>query len=354
MGPHHPITTYLRPVTALRHLLWPFALLYGAAVRLRNLLFDVGVWRSERFDVPVISVGNLEAGGTGKSPLVLHICGHLLARDMRVAMLSRGYGRRSTGFVLAEEHSGTADVGDEPLQAKLRFPVLTVAVCENRAQGIRRLLSMDPRPEVIVLDDAFQHRWVAPSLSILTTPSARPFWRGHLLPVGTLREGSDGASRAQVLVLTGEGGTEGEVPFAGPVFRMKMGITAVRPVNGTPELQDGDRVLLCSGIANPDRFRATVESRFEVAGHLIHPDHHVFSRADILALRDAFHSFGPSVKGIIITGKDAARLHRGPHRDIIEPLPLHMLIISSVWHGTDGEDFNRIIDEHVGTDKRDR
>jgi len=346
---------YLRPVHAFRHLLWPIALLYGAGVSLRNLLFDVGLLRSRSFHVPLIAVGNLEMGGTGKSPLVLHICEHLMEMGLHVAMLSRGYGRGTRGFILADAQVTAMEAGDEPMQAKLRFPNLTVAVCESRADGIEKLLAMEDAPQVIVLDDAFQHRWVRPDLSILVTPSAEPYWLNHLFSVGTLREWASGAKRAAALVMTGAEVSESHVPFDGPVFRARPDHLKPLAIFGSsPELKDGDRVLLFSGIARPERFRHTAELSFTVLAHHTHPDHHVYSEKDLLGLRDAFHSFDAPPSAILITEKDAARLHNGPFLSILKDLPVFMLPIRLDWHGEDERQFNQLIEQHVASNKRDR
>jgi tetraacyldisaccharide 4'-kinase len=341
---------YLRHVRFLRHLLWPVALFYGAAVWLRNVLFDEGVLRSLEFDVPIISVGNLEMGGTGKSPLVLHICRYLSEQGLHVAMLSRGYGRTSKGFRSVEVTSLASDVGDEPLQAKLQLPHIMVAVCENRATGIRQLMANEHPPQVIVLDDAFQHRWVRPRLSILTTPAARPFWENHLFPVGNLREWVSGAMRAQVLVLTGSGSGCEARGFKGTIFHVRTVADDPQPLLGTGALRAGDRVFLLSGIASPERFRETAAQLYQVVGHRILPDHHVFTERDILALREAFHSFDPPPQAVLITQKDAARLRSRNQDPLLIGMPIFILPVRLEWEKGSDKEFNRIIDHHAGAD----
>lgn len=343
---------YLRPVLHLRHLLWPFALVYGAVVALRNLLFDLGVLPSRSFDVPLISVGNLETGGTGKSPLVLHICGLLLQRGLRVAVLSRGYGRTTKGFVLVDEQCGAKEVGDEPLQAKLRYPQLTVAVCENRCKGIDVLMD-SIAPDVIVLDDAFQHRWVHPSLQIITTPSAVPFWQNHLLPVGSLRETVSGAKRAQAVVVMGAFAFKQEDAFAADVFRCEA--IAATPVhffgNETPLLPSSG-VLVLAGIANAQRFLHTAQSQFQVIESQFYPDHHPFSAADMLRLLHRFHSFGTAISALLTTEKDAARLRHSPHLALLKDIPCYYLPIHLQWKDNDAERFQNLILHHAPTHTR--
>jgi len=344
---------YLRPVRHLRHLLWPFALTYGAVMALRNWLFDLGVLPSRSFDVPVISVGNLEAGGTGKSPLVLHICELLLQRGLRVAVLSRGYGRSTKGFFLVNEKSTADQVGDEPLQAKLRHPQLTVAVCEDRCQGIDTLIS-GHAPEVIVLDDAFQHRWVRPSLQIITTPSAVPFWQDHLLPVGSLREAVSGAKRAQALVVTGSSSFRHTDVFAGDVFRYEA--IAASPVHFCGErkqLLHSDKVLVLAGIAHPERVLASVQAQFKVVESQFYPDHHRFDAQDMQRLHDRFHSFGTAVSAVLITEKDAARLRHSPHLTLLKDIPIYYLPINVQWKDNDAQRFHHLILHHAPADTRD-
>lgn len=318
-------------------------------------MFDAGLLRSHSFDVPIISVGNLEMGGTGKSPLVLQICEVLLGKGLRVALLSRGYGRTSRGFYLVDEKGTATDFGDEPMQARLRFPNLMVAVCESRVEGIRKLLAEGNAPQVIVMDDAFQHRWVKPTLSILTSPAIAPYWKNALFPVGSLREWASGAKRADVLILTGQGNGDEAAPFHGPVFRVKALRGEVEPMFGDPAgLNKGDRVVLLSGIARQERFQQMAEQVFTVLAHLSHPDHHFFTEKDIIALRDAFHSFDPPPNAVLTTEKDAARLHNGPFNSKLKELPIFRLPIHLSWEDEDGSTFNQLIEQYAGADSTDR
>ena len=184
-------------------LLTPFSFLYGIGVRFRNQLFDWKVLRTERYDLPIICVGNLTVGGTGKTPHTEYII-RLIKDRYRVAVLSRGYKRKTSGFLLADQRSTSKDIGDEPYQMKRKFPDILVAVDADRRRGIRNLLALpeNKRPEVIVLDDAFQHRYVAPTLNILLTDCHRLYTQDKLLPAGRLREPMDGARRADVIIVT--------------------------------------------------------------------------------------------------------------------------------------------------------
>lgn len=332
----------------LRHVLWPIAIIYGAIVAFRNLLFDVGILSSTSFNVPIISVGNLEMGGTGKSPLVLHICKLLLDKGVNVAVLSRGYGRKSSGFLLVNETNSSNEVGDEPLQVKHRFPGAKVAVCERRGEGIERLLAMDSPPDVIVLDDAFQHRWVKPSLSILTTPAPFPFWKKHLFPVGSLREWTFGAKRANALVLTGSFEEEENVPFDGAVFHCQASIQDIVHFSGKNiDLKKDDAVVLLSGIAHPERFVQSASLHYSILGSQLHADHHEFTQEDIKRLLQLFHSFGVLKKAILITEKDAARLRNSLHLEFLKETPVYVAQIGLNWKANHEQRFNQILLHHA-------
>jgi tetraacyldisaccharide 4'-kinase len=179
----------------------PLSKLYGWAVGVRNKWFDSGILKSEQFSVPVISIGNLTVGGTGKTPHTEHLI-RLLSKKYKVAVLSRGYRRKTSGFHLANAQSTAQTIGDEPFQMFRKFPEATVAVDGNRRRGIKRLLELpvNHRPEIILLDDAYQHRYVTPSLSILLTNRQRLFSKDELLPAGRLREPAANSHRANIVI----------------------------------------------------------------------------------------------------------------------------------------------------------
>ena len=308
--------------------LTPLAWLYGCVVRLRNRLFDWNVLPSEQFPVPVICIGNLAVGGTGKTPHTEYLAG-MLQGKRRVAVLSRGYKRRSRGFVLANEVTTAEELGDEPFQIKQKFPDVLVAVDANRRRGIRLLLSLPPeiRPEIILLDDAFQHRYVRPTLSILLTDHARLFTRDRLLPVGRLREPRRGAGRADIILVTKcpRGITEserdrirkeiGRKAGGKPIYFTGIEYEDLRPlfpevahILSLRSLTKDDGVLIVSGIANP---RLLVEKVKEHAGEvelLAFADHHAFGDDDLRRVEERFGRLRAKRKYIITTEKDAVRL----------------------------------------------
>ena len=185
----------------LRKILFPFSFLYGWITSLRNFLFDKGILKSYRFDLPVIAVGNLSVGGTGKTPQIEYLI-RLLSDSYKIATLSRGYKRKSEGFVLANKTSNAEILGDEPFQFYQKFPTIQVAVDANRKNGIEQLLLEKQKPEIILLDDAFQHRKVTAGFYIMLTSYDDLFYKDFILPTGNLRESRSGANRADMIIVT--------------------------------------------------------------------------------------------------------------------------------------------------------
>lgn len=288
--------------------LWPLSWIFGLVVRLRNWLFDRGLLRSETHELPLICIGNLAVGGTGKTPHTELLAQLLLEKGKCVGILSRGYGRDTRGFHWVEAASTASQVGDEPLQMRLRLPHerLYCAVCENRNKGIRLMRKSQPQLDVILLDDAFQHRWVRPTLSIVLTDYTRPYHRDHLLPAGRLREPMCGARRAEIILVTRC--PEQLSPIEGQALADQLCTHQGQSVFFTsvayaplPPLQ---RVLLITGIAHPeDLLQHLREENIEVE-HLRYPDHHRFTISDAHTIiqRAAQHSH------LLTTDKDAVRL----------------------------------------------
>lgn len=309
---------------------WPLALCYGLGVRLRNLCFGLGILPSETYPIAVISVGNLSAGGAGKTPLVEYLV-RLLSPRYRVAVLSRGYRRKTKGYVLASASSTARDIGDEPSQIKRKYPSVTVAVDGHRRRGMRRLLALPEaeRPQVVVLDDAFQHRYVRPSLSILVTDSHRLFTRDRLLPVGTLREPRSGVRRADMVVVTkcdpamkpiesriieDELRIDISRPrfFTSIAYRRLEGVWPEEcPARELSSLGADTDVLLIAGIADPSPLIEELRRHTEQVVALTFPDHHTFHRADIDKIRAALKKQRPETL-ILCTEKDAERLRTTP------------------------------------------
>lgn len=304
----------------LRWLLAPFALLYLLATALRNYLYDSGYFPSHEFDRTVISVGNLNVGGSGKTPMTEFLIEAIGSR-LRVATLSRGYGRNSRGFRGVTALDTAATVGDEPLQMFRKFGSrVSVFVGEDRALAIPAMLAEDSEIQVILLDDAFQHRAVRPQVSILVTDCAKPFYADAILPVGRLRESRHGAARADIVVLTKcppdltaewrGAQTTAVRQFAGNKPVLFSSIKYLEPVGFGSEKWQNVLVVAVTGIAQFQPFLDYARAHFTLHQHLCFPDHHPFSEADLRQMLDAVRT-APAPAVIITTEKDYMRLQ--PH-----------------------------------------
>ena len=347
-----------------RYLLAPIAFLYGLGVRGRNLLFDWGILRSERYDKPIICIGNVAVGGTGKTPHTEYII-RLLKDRYQVAVLSRGYKRRTKGYILASPTSTSDDIGDEPFQMKHKFPTIQVAVDANRRRGISNLLALASPPELILLDDAFQHRYVKPSLSVLLTDYHRLYTQDRLLPMGRLREPVRGVKRADVVIVTkcDPAMSAAERQAIGEDLCLsscqKLYFSYVKYGDLTPlfpqeakafswELMATDEeILLVSGIAHPEPLEEEVGRHSRRMISLTFPDHHAFTSKDIQAIQTAFDKMKSPNKRIIVTEKDAARLLDCPWLPKAWHTFLYCLPITICFYPQDGMTFDQIIENHI-------
>jgi len=305
--------------------LTPFSWLYGLGVGFRNFLFDVGVLKSRAYNVPVISVGNITVGGTGKTPHVEYLV-KLFQGKAHTAVLSRGYKRKSRGFVLASSNTPMKEIGDEPFQMKQKFPQLEVAVDKKRTHGIEKLTSSEMKKEidVILLDDAFQHRYVKPGINILLVDYHRLVIYDKLLPAGRLREPMKGKDRADIVIITKCPKELKPMEFRVITKAMKLfpyqqlyfttlEYDTLTPLFGNAknkkELKElkSYNVLLLTGIASPDQMILDLSPLTSQLTPLTFPDHHSFRKKDIRLLNETFDNM-PSPKIIITTEKDAARL----------------------------------------------
>jgi len=305
----------------LRFLLFPFAVLYDAITRIRNWFFNLGVLKSTSFDIPVIAVGNLSVGGTGKSPQIEYLI-RLLKDDYKIAVLSRGYKRKTEGFQLVNDTHTAEDVGDEPLQFYKKFKKdITVAVDADRTNGIQQLLQNDIPPQVVLLDDAYQHRKVTASSYILLTKYNDLYVDDFVLPTGNLRESRRGAKRASVIVVTkcpenlSKAEQEKIVRKLNPKSYQKVFFTTIaydEDLKGTEELAISDlkdkEVLLVTGIANPKPLLNFLKEKEVSFKHLNFPDHHNFTQQDISTIKKSFDELLSQQKIILTTEKDYMRL----------------------------------------------
>lgn len=299
---------------ALRPLGW----LYGLVTGIRNRLYDKGIRKSQEFPIPVISIGNITVGGTGKTPHAEYTA-TLLKDRFKTAVLSRGYGRHTKGFFMSDAHSDSGLIGDEPLQIKRRYPDLEVAVCSDRAQGITRLMEMCA-PQAVILDDAFQHRRIKPSLNILLVNWHRNILDDAMLPAGYLRENVKGRRRADIIIVTKcpeDLSKEAMNELAQRLIvdpRQKVFFTTPhynRPYliddAGTPLDLPKAPLLAVTGIASPALMKAELERQGNEVTLMAYPDHYRFTKQDIQNITERLESIGQDAV-IVTTAKDAARL----------------------------------------------
>lgn len=303
-------------------LLFPFAILYGLIVKFRNHLFNIGYTRSHAFDLPVVCVGNLATGGTGKTPMVEYLVRAI--NGYYPAILSRGYKRSSRGFRIAGPDDTAKAIGDEPFQYTQKFDI-PVVVGEDRLTAIPKLLLERPECDLVIMDDGFQHRYVTPFISIVLTSLDQPFFEDFLLPAGNLREHRNSLHRASAVVVTKcpPGLTQVQME----VLKKKISRYGDCPVffsmisYGEPQALVGstlsDDVVLVSGLANPQPFVTKAEETWNVKHHFRFPDHHTFSKEDLKKIREKAETLNTSV---LTTEKDAARLRDPALLGLIEGL----------------------------------
>lgn len=313
-------------------MLLPLSKIYGFAVGVRNLMFKWHILKQKEFPVPVVVVGNISAGGTGKTPHTEYVI-DLLRYKYHIGMLSRGYKRKTKGFVLATSRSTPLDIGDEPYQIYQKFGRdISVAVCEDRCTGIEELLRLDPRINLIVLDDAFQHRYVKPTVSIVLTEFNNPVFFDKLLPLGRLREPAKAIYRADMVVVTKCPPQLKAIEYRifknnlklfpyQKLFFSRFNYTSLRPLfpdirKDAPHMSwlgPDDTVLVLSGIANPKplvRYLKGFKASIKVK---VFPDHHNFNRKDLDAITKRFNELEGKQKIIVTTEKDAVRLINNPY-----------------------------------------
>ncbi|MEK8179610.1 tetraacyldisaccharide 4'-kinase [Flavobacterium buctense] len=331
----------------LRKLLFPFAILYGFVTSVRNYLYDKGILKSYSFDIPVIAVGNLSVGGTGKTPQIEYLI-RLLSPNYKVATLSRGYKRKSEGFILADANANAAMLGDEPFQYYRKFPQIQVAVDADRRNGITQLLAQKDKPEVILLDDAFQHRKVKAGFYILLTAYDELFCDDYLLPTGNLRESRNGAKRANMIIVTkcppnipdlAQENIKKKIGLDMPIFFSFVDYDD-KVYNQSSSLEVAkvklQEKLLLAGIAKPKPFFDYLQSDNDVV--MTFADHHHFTESDILNIKSQ------AIDTIIVTTeKDFVRLEAAIFGAQLYYLPIKSKLIKH------SDTFDQIILNYVGT-----
>lgn len=339
----------------MRLLLLPLAWIYGFVISIRNFLYNKGWLRSFEFDFPIILVGNLAAGGTGKTPHVEYLI-KLLQTQFKVATLSRGYRRTMKGYGLATDLSLVEDIGDEPKLYKQKYPATEVAVSENRVTGVYYVLNDEPDVRVIVMDDGFQHRRIKPGLNIVLTTWQKPFYNDHMLPAGNLREPRKGKSRAQIIIVTKCPADITEDQKL--VYQSKLKLSQGQSVFFTtleygnvyplfidqPEVQlNADReVVLMTGIAANRQLKTYLSNRFKKLHIAAFADHHYFTPKDFKRVTTAF----PATKQIITTEKDAMRLMEQKEELLAAGLSVFVLPVDVRFIG-DADTFNSKIIDYI-------
>lgn len=342
---------------SFRILLLPFALVYWLAIAVRNWLFDKKIFRSTSFGLPLICVGNLAVGGTGKSPMVEYIV-WLLKGRFRVATLSRGYKRKTKGYALAHKNSTALEIGDEPMQFHLKFPDVPVAVGEERIVAIPQLLHDKPDTEVIILDDAFQHRSIKAGLNILLTDYNNLFTRDFYLPTGDLRDLKSGYKRAEIIVVTKcnpaieETEKQQIISEINPLPAQRIFFTAIEYGQAYHlisregiDIKAHTDVLLVSGIANPRPLEKILEKYTHDYQLMQYSDHHIFTIDDLKDIRKKFGEMESENKIILTTEKDAVRLMK--FRTQLTELPLYVIPVRHHFLFNEGEAFDQAITQFI-------
>lgn len=316
----------------MKKLLLPLSFIYGLVVGIRNFMFKIGILSSRRFNIPIICIGNITVGGTGKTPHTELII-EALKENFRVACLSRGYKRKTSGFMIVTEQSTPSEVGDEPLQIKRKFPDIIMACDRKRVRGIEKLLAMPEPPQVIILDDAFQHRYVQADKNIVLIDYNRPVTEDFLLPAGRLREGTRALKRADYLIVTKCPKTIQPIqcrilskhlaikPYQKLFFTaLSYGdIQPLFPNNAIHPIDEECHILCLTGIAQPQPYIEYLHTLTPHITTLQYPDHHTFSSRDIQHIIQNFNNINSERKYIFTTEKDAMRLSSNTWPEEMKP-----------------------------------
>ncbi len=358
-----------RHITIWTVVLFPLTLLYGAIIRIRNIFFDWEFIPSREFDLPVVSVGNITVGGTGKTPHIEYLV-ELLKDEFNVATLSRGYKRKTRSFIMAGSNSSVNEIGDEPRQLKQKYPGITVAVDRKRVHGIEQIQTQAKATDAVLLDDAFQHRHVKPGKSILLVDFNRMIHHDLLLPAGRLREHISGKNRANIILVTKSPDRLKPIEMRNIATNMKLGLHQhlyfTRISNGELHsvygLQDEKEaswfkerkapVLAIAGIANPRSLRRYARSISTKMQEISYPDHHQYTAKDLQKISRTYRAMNNPDALILTTEKDAMRLQGlDPDDDIKNAL--YYITIHVEFLNDDQEEFNNIILDYVRSNKRD-
>ena len=338
--------------------------MYAIISKLRGILFDSGIIKSSEFDIPIINVGNLAVGGSGKTPHIEYLI-DLLSKDYNIATLSRGYGRKTRGYREVFANSTAIESGDEPLQIKLKYPNINVFVGEDRVEAVTKLLFDHPNIDIILLDDAYQHRAIKAGFNILLTDYQKIFTRDKSMPVGRLREYPDAANRSNLVIVSkcpSNISKEKKAELAGEIskytnsqiFFSTVDYKPLIPFNSAVAMPNNiDNILVISGLAKPQPMFDYINGQYSQAKikHLEYRDHYNFTTKDISLFIENFNTFAGSNKLIIISEKDSARLKDISSGTDFEKLPIFALPIGISFIGGN-KDFNTKITDYVRPNSR--
>jgi len=304
----------------MRYLLFPFSLIYASITVIRNLAFDYGIFKSQSHNIPIICIGNLSVGGSGKTPHTQYII-NLIKHNYKVAILSRGYGRNSSNLHYVEVNSSPNQVGDEPLLIKQNHPDCLVVVEKNRNKGVKQIIKAFPKTEVILLDDGFQHRQIKAGFNVLITPYYSPYYQDYLIPVGNLRESKRGADKAQIIIISKTPEQSNPTEKKGMLAKLNLfgNQTAYfshieyskwKCINTNNELQDDKTysITLVTGIANAQPLVNHLQKEGHSIHHLEYADHHKYTIKDIRNILVKHNADKSTKKLILATEKDATKL----------------------------------------------
>lgn len=321
--------------------------LYGAGVGFRNWLYDMKVLRSEHFDIPIVCVGNIAVGGTGKTPAVEFLV-RRLSGEYKIAILSRGYRRRTKGYIEVGVGDSFLRVGDEPKQMKRKFPDVVVVVCEKRTEGVRRIMAEHPEVNLIIMDDGFQHRALTPKVSILLSDYSLPPFQNRMLPAGTLRDSPSQLYRAEFLLITKTPKTMSPIerniaqkelkpsPYQ-HIFFTDTQRSAPKPIfsDVAPErIPAGSKVVALAGIANPDRFFDSLAEEYNLVDRIAYSDHHIYKVKEVRTLAERVKALGEDVV-VVTTEKDGVKLTSRKH--IPEELQRRLFVLPIEINFRDGD-----------------
>lgn len=346
----------------MRKLLLPISLIYSFVLFIRHKLYDCGILKSKSFDIPNICVGNLNLGGTGKTPHIEYLV-RLLSKDYRTAVLSRGYGRNSKGYLLANESHCHYDIGDEPMQYFKKFKDIKVAVDENRCEGIENLMKENDAPQIILLDDAYQHRKIKAGLNILLTDYYNLYSNNNLFPTGTLRDIKKAAHRADIIVITKSPNVI--TPYykrdvedsLKPLPHQKVfysyieyqDFVQLNEASKNIDIKETKTILLFCGIANTYSLEDYLKRKYNTITKLQFKDHHNYTEKDIEIVIEKYNSLIGKNKAIVTTEKDAMRLMNSSLIDKFNDIPVFTIPIKIKFHKEDEERFNSEITNYINS-----